>query len=197
MSKISKYSALAVAAALLVGGNGMAFAAKPAPAAVVAKEEIPRAASTPTTPKNWRGPAFRIKAQAIVDRLIQGHPEIMSITMHAVPPGQPADAYTMIAGSFPDRIGNTSSPGDIITAKKGVTQVESKWGTPDYGKKVSVVVPIKTSAGDYVPVAMVIAFYHNPTLGMRDTDYMAPAVAIRNALAPEIASFDALFGQAN
>jgi hypothetical protein len=96
----------------------------------VAAEEIPRAASTPQTPKNWRGPAQPIKAQAIVDRLIKGHSEIMSITMHAVPPGQPAEAYTMIAGSFPDRIGNTSSPGDIITAKKGVTQVESKWGTP-------------------------------------------------------------------
>lgn len=197
MSRFSKVASLALAAALLSSSAMPAFAAKPVAAPVVAKEEIPRAASTPTTPKNWRGPAQRIKAQAIVDRLIQGHPEIMSITMHAVPPGQPAEAYTMIAGSFPDRIGNTSSPGDIITARKGVTQVESKWGTPDYGKKVSVVVPIKTSAGDYVPVAMVIAFHHNPVLGMRDTDYMAPAVAIRNALAPEIASFDSLFAAAN
>lgn len=165
--------------------------------APVFAQEIPRAASTPQTPKNWRGPAFRIKAQSIVDRLIAGHPEIMSITMHAVPAGQPADAYTMIAGSFPDRIGNTSSPGDVITAKKGVTQVESKWGTPDFGKKVSIVLPIKTSNGDYIPVAMVIAFHHNPALGMRDTDYMAPGVAIRNALAPEIASIATLFEQAN
>lgn len=195
MTRKFSFVSMALGAALLAAGSTSAIAA--APAATVAKEEIPRAASTPGTPKNWRGPAQPIKAQAIVDRLIKGHPEIMSITMHAVPPGQAAEAYTMIAGSFPDRIGNTSSPGDIITAKKGVTQVESKWGTPDFGKKVSVVVPIKTSNGDYVPVAMVIAFYHNPALGMRDTDYMAPAVAIRNALAPEIASFASLFDAAN
>jgi len=188
--KVSKIAKLALIATLTAG-----FAA-PALATTPIKEEIPRAASTPETPKNWRGPAFRIQAQAFVDRLIKGHPEIMSITMHAVPPGQPADAYTMIAGSFPDRIGNVSSPGDILTAKKGATQVESKWGTPDYGKKVSVVLPIKTSAGAYIPVTMVIAFHHNPTLGMRDTDYMAPGVAIRNALAPEIPSFESLFAAA-
>lgn len=195
MSRFAKVASIALAAALMASSVSPSFAAGSKP--TVANDEIPRAASTPQTPKNWRGPSQRIKAQAIVDRLIQGHPEIMSITMHAVPPGQPAEAYTMIAGSFPDRIGNTSSPGDIITAKKGVTQVESKWGTPDYGKKVSVVLPIKTSVGDYVPVAMVIAFHHNPALGMRDTDYMAPGVAIRNALAPEIPSFESLFAPAN
>ena len=193
----SRYKfAIAIVGAALLGSVSVSAMAEAGQAAPVAKEEIPRAASTPGTPKNWRGPAQKIKAQAIVDKLIASHPEIMSITMHAVPPGQPAEAYTMIAGSFPDRIGNASSPGDIITAKKGVTQVESKWGTPDYGKKVSVVVPIKTSAGDYVPVAMVIAFYHSPATGMRDTDYMHPAVAIRNALAPEIASLNSLYAPA-
>lgn len=90
-----------------------------APLAAVAAEQIPRAPSTPNTPKNWKGPEGRIHAQVLVDELAAGHPEIMSITIHAVPAGQPADAYTMIAGTFPDRIGNTSSPGDVITAKKG------------------------------------------------------------------------------
>lgn len=193
----SRYKfAIGIVSAALLGGMSISAMAESGQAAPVAKDEIPRAASTPQTPKNWRGPAKKIKAQAIVDKLIAGHPEIMSITMHAVPPGQPTDAYTMIAGSFPDRVGNTSSPGDIITAKKGVTQVESKWGSPDYGKKVSVVVPIKISSGDYVPVAMVIAFYHSPATGMRDTDYMHPAVAIRNSLAPEITNLDSLYAPA-
>lgn len=165
-----------------------------APAAIA--QEIPRAASTPTTPKNWRGPAHKIKAQAIVDKLIASRKDIMSITMHALPAGQPADAYTMIAGSFPDRIGNTSSPGDVITAKKGVTQVESKWGTPDYGKKVSIVIPLKTTAGDYLPVAMVIAFHQNPQTGKKDTDFMQPAIEIRDALRPEIASLETLYAHA-
>ena len=158
--------------------------------------EIPRAASTPTTPKNWRGPAQKIKAQAIVDQLIATHPEIMSITMHGLPEGQPAEAYTMIAGSFPDRIGNTSSPGDIITAKKGVTQVESKWGTADYRKKVSIVLPLKTTAGDYIPVAMVIAFHDSPTSGKKDTDYMQPGLVIRDSLAKDIPTIQALYAPA-
>lgn len=161
--------------------------------AATASNEIPRAASTPQTPKNWRAPAYKIKAQAIVDRLIATHPEIMSITIHALPAGQPADAYTMIAGSFSDRIGNTSSPGDIITAKKGVTQVESKWGTPDYGKKVSVVVPLKDNAGKYMPVAMVIAFHQSAATGKIDTDFMAPALTIRDSLVGQFASPSSLY----
>lgn len=162
----------------------------------VAQDEIPRAASTPTTPKNWRGPGQKIKAQAIVDRLIAARKDIMSITMHAVPAGQPAEAYTMIAGSFPDRIGNTSSPGDIITAKKGVTQVESKWGTPDYGKKVSIVIPLKTTKGDYIPVAMVIAFHQSPSSGKKDTDFIVPGIQIRDALQKEIPSIESLYAPA-
>lgn len=158
--------------------------------------EIPRAASTPNTAKNWRGPDHKIFAQTIVDELASSHPEIMSITMHAVPAGQPADAYTMIAGTFPDRIGNVSSPGDVITAKKGVSQVESKWGTPDWGKKVSVVLPLKDSQGRYLPVAMVIAFHQSPTSGRIDTDFLAPGLAIRDALNARIANTEALFAPA-
>jgi len=182
MSRINKFHLLAAVIASAAIAPGYAIA-----------QEIPRAASTPQTAKNWVGPGKKIKAQAIVDKLIATHPEIMSITMHAVPAGQPADAYTMIAGSFPDRIGNTSSPGDIITAKKGVTQVESKWGTPDYGKKVSIVLPIKNTKGDYIPVAMVIAFHHSAASGKKDTDYMAPGLVIRDSLQAEIPSIEALY----
>jgi hypothetical protein len=120
----------------------------------------------------------------------------MSITVHAVPPGMPAETYTMVAGTFPDRIGNTSSPGDIITAKKAVTHVEPKWGTPDWNKKVSVVIALKDSAGTYLPAAMVIAFHQSAQSGRIDTDFMAPAIRIRDSLMPEIASFAALFATA-
>lgn len=172
-----------------LAASAMMLGAVPA----VAADEIPRAASTPQTPKNWRAPAHKIKAQAVVDRLIASHPEIMSITIHALPDGQPADAFTMIAGSFPDRIGNTSSPGDIITAKKGVTQVESKWGTPDYGKKVSIVLPLKDSSGKYMPVAMVVAFHQSPSSGKIDTDFMAPGIKIRDGIAGEFANVASLY----
>lgn len=171
-------------------------AASLVPLGAAAADEIPRAPSTPTTPKNWAGPTTKIHAQVLVDRLIAAHPEIMSITIHAVPPGNAPDAYSMIAGSFPDRIGNVSSPGDVITAKKGVSQVEPKWGTPDYQKKVSVVLPLKDSKGNYLPAAMVIAFHTKPGSLMRDTDFLAPGVAIRDGLVDRTPSIEALFAAA-
>lgn len=163
------------------------------PLAAGAAEEIPRAPSTPNTPKNWKGPEGKIHAQALVDELAASHPEIMSITIHAVPPGLPPDTYSMIAGTFPDRIGNTSSPGDVITAKKGVSQVEPKWGTPDYGKKVSTVLPLKNAKGEYLPAAMVIAFHQSSDSGKKDTDFLAPGLAIRDGLIARTPSIEALF----
>lgn len=158
--------------------------------------EIPRAASTPDTPKNWVAPGYKIFAQTLIDEIEANHPELVSATMHAVPPGEPAEAYTMIAGTFPDRIGNMSSPGDIITAKKGVSQVESKWGTDNYGKKVSIVLPLRDKAGNYLPVSLVIAFKQWPTSGLIDTDFLAPGLRIREDLAPRIDSTEALFATA-
>lgn len=182
MARLTALVALALASTLFV-------TAVPA----TAQDAIPRAASTPNTPKNWRGPAHRILAQELVDRLAASHPELVSITIHAVPAGM--TDYTMIAGTFPDRIGNVSSPGDVITAKKGVTQVESKWGTPDHNKKVSIVLPLKDSAGRYLPVAMVVAFKQSPTSGLIDLDFLQPGARIRDSIAPRIASADALFAR--
>lgn len=154
-------------------------------------QEIPRAASTPQTPKNWVAPAGKNLAQSIVDDIFAAHPELVSITVHAVPGG--ITDYTMIAGTFPDRVGNVSSPGDVITAKKGVTQVESKWGTPDFNKKVSILVPLKDQSGKYLPVTMVLAFKQTPTSGLIDIDFMQPAVRIRDSVASRIPSTESLF----
>lgn len=168
----------------------------PAPATdAAAPEPAPRAPSTPNTPKNWAGPQQKILAQSIVDELIAKHPEVMSITIHATPPGE-TDIYTMIAGSFPDRIGNTSSPGDVITIKKAVSQVEPKWGTPDWKKKVSTVLPLKDASGTYLPAAMVIAFKTSEDDKRVDTDFLAPGLAIRDGLNSRIENFAALFSPA-
>lgn len=162
---------------------------------VHAAEPIPRAPSTPNTPKNWVGPQQKILAQVFVDELIASRPDIMSITIHSTPPGE-KDIYTMIAGSFPDRIGNESSPGDVITIKKGVSQVEPKWGTPDWQKKVSTVLPLKDANGTYLPAAMVIAFHTAPNNGKKDTDFLAPGLVIRDGLSPRIPNLQALFSPA-
>lgn len=204
---ISHKSALAasLAALLMMAAAGCAkqpeaapsapAAAAPAADAAAPAEPIPRAASTPNTPKNWAGPGQRILAQALVDDLIAKHPEVMSITIHATPPGQ-TDLYTMIAGSFPDRIGNTSSPGDVITIKKAVSQIEPKWGTPDWKKKVSTVLPLKDATGTYLPAAMVIAFKTSEDDKRIDTDFLVPGLAIRDGLNGKIENFAALFSPA-
>ena len=157
-------------------------------------QEIPRAPSTPNTPKNWVAPKYKMHAQALVDKLAASHPEIESITIHAIPAGM--KDYTMIAGTFPDRIGNVSSPGDAITAVKGVTQVESKWGTENFGKKVSILAPVMDSAGRYLPAAMVIAFKQSPTSGLIDIDFLHPGVRVRNSIAPMVPDFASLFAPA-
>jgi hypothetical protein len=181
--------ALKILMAAAIGGSAMVVAS-----AAVAQQEIPRAASTPQTPKNWVGPRQKIHAQALVDRLQASHPELVSMTIHAAPPGM--TDYTMIAGTFPDRIGNTSSPGDVITGKKGVTQVESKWGTPDFGQKVSILVPLKDSSGKYLPATIVIAFKQSPTSGLIDLDFMQPGARIRDSIQNQIPNFDSLFAPA-
>lgn len=178
-----------IAAALAVGLMA-------SPMGMAAPKEIPRAASTPNTPKNWVAPPYKMHAQVLVDELIAKHPEVVSITIHAVPAELPADTYTMMAGSFPDRIGNESSPGDIITAKKGATQIESKWGTENWQKKVSAVLPLKDSKGNYLPAAIIIAFETSADNGKIDTDFMAPGIAIRDSLNSRIPNVQALFARA-
>lgn len=165
--------------------------------ALQADDAIPRAPSTPDTPKNWAAPDYKNFAQKLVDELIAGHPEIMSITIHATPPGMDDKVFSMVAGSFPDRIGNESSPGDAITIVKGVTQVESKWGSANWKKKVSIVLPLKDSQGNYLRAAMVVAFITSEDDTRMDTDFMAPGVAIRDGLNSRIASFDSLFEPAD
>jgi hypothetical protein len=175
------------AAAMVVATTMLGASAPPG------QETIPRAASTPNTPKNWVAPAKKIHAQVLIDELMATHPELASATMHGRPPGAKGEIFTMFAGSFPDRIGNESSPGDLITIKKGVSQVESKWGTPDWQKKVSVVLPLKDSSGKYLSAAIVLAFKTSPDSGKVDTDYLQPGVVIRDALKSRIPSFESLF----
>ena len=62
-------------------------------------------AAAPEHPKNWTAPAAKIYAQKLVDEIMATHTELLSTTLHGVPPGQ-TDTYTMFAGSFPERIGN-------------------------------------------------------------------------------------------
>ena len=53
--------------------------------------------------KNWAGPARKIYAQQLSDQIMKEHPELISVTLHGVPPDAAPKTYTMYAGSFPER----------------------------------------------------------------------------------------------
>ncbi len=76
--------------------------------------------------KNWTAPTYKIYGQKLVDEDMKKHPELLSITLHGVPPGH-TEVYTMFAGSFPERIGNPDDPDDIDVIKKGITILDPRW----------------------------------------------------------------------
>jgi hypothetical protein len=88
--------------------------------------------------KNWTPPAHKIYGQKLSDETMAKHPELLSVTLHGVPPGL-SDVYTMFAGSFPERIGNPDDPDDIDVIKKGITILDPRWKrTNDNPKKFVV-----------------------------------------------------------
>jgi hypothetical protein len=154
------------------------------------------AAETPA--KNWTPPAQRIYAQKLADETMAKHPELLSITLHGVPPGQ-ENVYTMFAGSYPERIGNPDDPDDIDVSKKGITILDPRWHrTNDTAKKFVVLMPMRDKSGDNVGL-VVYAFKDpkNPSTSAAERDYLAKATTLRDGLAKKIPSYKALFDPAN
>jgi hypothetical protein len=154
-----------------------------------------RAADSPA--KNWTRPAHKIYAQQLCDDTMSKHLELLSVTLHGVPPGQD-NVYTMFAGSYPDRIGNPDDPDDIDVSKKGITILDPRWHrTNDKDKKFVVLMPMRDKSGQNVGL-VVYAFKNpiNPNTSAAEKDYFAKATALRDDLAQRIASYAALFEQA-
>src|SRR5436305_15294634 len=111
-------------------------------------------------PKNWSPPAYKIYAQKLADETMKAHPELLSVTLHGVPPRM-HDAYTMFAGSYPDRIGNPDDPDDIDVSKKGITILDPRWHrTKDTDKKFVVLMPMRDKANENV--GLVVYAFKNP-----------------------------------
>ena len=154
-----------------------------------------RAADAPQ--KNWTPPAQRIYAQKLSDETMAKHPELLSITLHGVPPGK-ENVYTMFAGSYPERIGNPDDPDDIDVTKKGITILDPRWHrTKDTVKKFVVLMPMRDKSGENVGL-VVYAFKNpnSPNSSATEQEYLAKAVALRDALAGQIPSYQALFDAA-
>ena len=169
--------ATALGACCLVLGNATVWAADP--------------------PKNWTPPAQKIYAQKLSDETMAKHPELLSITLHGVPPGMD-NVYTMFAGSYLERVGNPDDPDDIDVSKKGITILDPRWHrTNDTDKKFVVLMPMRDASGENIGL-VVYAFKNpmNPNTSKAESEYFVKAAALRDGLAKQIPSYKALFDSA-
>jgi hypothetical protein len=142
--------------------------------------------------KNWTAPAHKLYGQKLVDDDMKKHPELLSITLHGVPPGE-KDVYTMFAGSFPERIGNPDDPDDIDVIKKGITILDPRWKrTKDTDKKFVVLMPMQDKTGENVGL-VVYAFKNPPKMTGMEEHYLKESNKLRGDLAKRIPSYNALF----
>src|SRR5690242_14561123 len=100
--------------------------------------------------KNWTAPGYKIYAQQLSDDTMRTNKDLLSVTIHGVPPGL-TNVYTMFAGSYPERIGNPDDPDDIDVIKKGITIVDPRWKrTNDTSPKFVVLMPMRDRTGDNI-----------------------------------------------
>lgn len=154
-------------------------------------------AATPSlaADKNWTPPAHKIYAQKLADATMKAHPELLSVTLHGVPPGA-HDTYTMFAGSYPDRIGNADDPDDIDVSKKGITIVDPRWHrTQDPAPKFVILMPLRDRAGENIGL-VVYAFKVPKESNAGERKFYLQALELRDALARQIPSYAALFAAA-
>ena len=149
-------------------------------------------AAAPEHPKNWTPPAAKIYAQKLADEIMAAHPELISVTFHGVPPGQ-TDAYTMFAGSYPERIGNADDPDDIDISKKGITILDPRWHRPnDTVKKFVMMLPLRDVSGENVG-EIVIAYKNPEHSGKTEKDFFLASTQLRDGLMKRIPTYAALF----
>jgi hypothetical protein len=141
--------------------------------------------------KNWTPPATKIYAQMLSDEIMAGHPELLSVTFHGVPP-KLSKVYTMFAGSFPERIGNPDDPDDIDVTTKGITIVDPRWHRDDSVKKFVVLLPLRDSKAENVGL-IVYAFKNDATHTKDERAFYQAAMDLRDSLQNKILSYEALF----
>lgn len=152
-------------------------------------------APSPAQPKkNWTPPNYKIQAQVLSDEIMAKHPELISVTFHGVPPGLDK-VYTMFAGSFPERIGNSDDPDDIDVTVKGITIVDPRWRRNDPIRKFVIMMPLREVGGENVGL-IVFAFKHPVEDKKSEIEYLTLASKMRDALKPRIPNYKSLFEKA-
>ncbi len=167
--------------AVLAIGPAVGVAAQPAP-------------PPPAHAKNWTHPAYKIYAQTLADEVMKAHPELLSFTLHGVPPGMDK-VYTMFAGSYPDRIGNPDDPDDVDVIVKGITSVDPRWGRHDAIAKFVLQMPLRDAHGTNIGLA-VAAYRLKPGDKRTERDFFIAGTTLRDRLQSRIPNYAALFERA-
>ena len=173
----------------------MRILARVAVATLVAAAFISPALAADPPKKNWTAPAGKSVGQKLVDETMAKHHDLLSVTLHGVPPGA-KEVYTMFAGSYPDRVGNPDDPDDIDVIKKGITILDPRWKrVNDTDKKFVVLLPMRDAKGENV--GLVVYAFKNPAKpsGMEE-HYLKESIKLRDDLARRIPSYDGLFAPA-
>ena len=152
------------------------------------------AAAQSFTGKNWTAPGYKIYAQQLSDEIMSKHPELISVTFHGVPPGM-EKVYTMFAGSFPERIGNSDDPDDIDVQTKGITILDPRWQRTDPERKFVVLMPLRDASGENIGL-IVFAFKNAANSGKAEREYLAQATEMRDGLKKRIQTYKSLFDRA-
>lgn len=125
----------------------------------------------------------KIQAQALVMKLMADHPELFTAGMHAVAPS--SHVQTIIASTL-NVIGKPSDPPEIGVAAEGETILSPNRKVP----KLGIMMPLHDRSGKRIG-ALALAFRF--PAGEDSVACYAKAVAIRDQLAQQIPSLDALF----
>jgi hypothetical protein len=145
--------------------------------------------------KTWNPPSYKMYTQTLTEKVMASHPELISATFHGPVPGK-TKVYTMFGGSYIDRIGNADDDDDIMVIEKGITILDPRWHkTHDPIQKYVVQLPLRNSAGENIGL-FVLAYHRNNNSTQTDRDYLDSATSIRDTIAQEIPSYDALFAPA-
>ena len=138
-------------------------------------------------PKNWHAPPGKSLGQKLVDEVMAKHPELLSLTLHGVPPG--TNVHTMFAGSFPDRIGNADDPDDIEAQENGLTILDPALR---HDNKFVVFVPMQDASGRRIGTA-VVAFQKVVGYPRTPLQYYEKALRVSKELQKGTPSLEALF----
>ena len=114
-------------------------------------------------------------AQAIVDRVAARHPDLVRLTLHAVPAGK--TECTQVASTMPERRGKPSDPEDLKAMQTGQQIVLDEPGAVD------VTVPILMKGGKPTAIAGVTL---RTAAGASREGLVAKARAIGEELASEV-----------